>query len=1492
MMKLYKYVALFLFMCSAQALTAQERPYNSMIFRSQIFDNGHQPVKNEKLNVEVELFTKDKVWYSETQQINTNNEGYVFIQVGKGSLISGKFNEVPFSNQEISLRIKYKVLDSNGNASGDYVQLQSTDLYAVPYAFHALTAESLVDKDTAQLPSDSGQGGTSSDSNSTLASKGNTWSVYGNKYIGMRGGFLGTVDDSPLNLKTNNQTRINITPDGKINFLGDVNLANSNTLTVTNLTTDHLTANNAAVNSLVAQTGVIESAIQSTNPDNGALTVKGGAGIKKNMNVGENLTVYNTTNLLGDMKVNGTARFSEKAEFDKQIKINDATESNTLNEGSVVTAGGASIAKNLNVGGNMKLSGNSAIDQNLLIGQNAKINGTDNATNKDHGALIIESGGLGVEKDIVSGGTIHSNTDIVADNNLSVANTSNLNTLNVAGNTTLLGVTKIQNNTFSSTPLEGALVVDGGVGIGENLNVNKNANITENLTAKNITVSNAFQVNGTADAIDQNSGALIVADGGLGVEKNIYSGKDIVAVKNITANENLTSTKNTNVGQNLNVVNKTTTAALDVANAATIGGITTITNATHSTNAASGALVVNGGVGVNENINIGNDINAGGNLNITKNANITENLTAKNIAVSNGFQVNGDADAVDQNSGALVVAGGLGIGKNIYSGKNITAKENLISTKDTNVGQNLTVGLSTTTSSLNVNNAATIGGITTITNAAHSTNATSGALVVNGGVGVNENINIGNDINAGGNLNITKNANITENLTAKNITVSNAFQVNGTADAIDQNSGALIVADGGLGVEKNVYSGKDIVAVKNITANENLTSTKNTNVGQNLNVVNKTTTAALDVANTATIGGITTIINATHSTNATSGALVVNGGVGIKEDMNVGEDISVTGNTNLNGNLYTNKKSTFNDDALFNKQMNINSSVDDDNDKALEVTGGAIIGKRLHIKSTVSQSYGAFTDAALKVDGGAIINGNLSVLGQVFSQNATINTLTPLSVDTYTYYSNPYQRPLLNGIGYGPDNLYNSYAIRINAVDQGIAIKVNRHAESNHGAAYGSENSANATTGNNFMSFWNKDGNMIGRIEGETLPELTNFGKEYLRTVEKVDLEKRKLAVITTLKTLESALEVIEKFKSDNTKSTAEGLLSITGFTPTGGPLVDGKASAASAAQFQKAEKELEAWAKIGLKVATFGVDGEITTEKIGLYEEQLVQLRNTVGVKYSSSAGDYAEYLELMDYNDSKKLIPAKVVGVKGGKISLNTEDCDKIMVISMNPAVVGKEPSKENEYKFKPVAFMGQVPVFVLNRAKIGDYIVPSGNNDGYAIAKSPDQMSVDEYKKIIGIAWEETNASKTINVAVGINTNDVVDLIKNQDKKIDLLEEKIVRIEKYLAQNSGNTFSEVESGQKADNQEQLMVSKIAQSLKNDNDFRKIASAIAEKLRVKNINALPNKDIYIENEINNYFAGMFFDKKFNNALNEKEQKLLNIYLKGAAENIKSMLP
>lgn len=1352
-MKIYKYAVLFFLGCATQALKAQEKPYNSMIFRSQIFDKSHLPVKNENLNVEVELFTKDKVWYSEKQQINTNNEGLAFIQVGKGTSISGKFNEVPFSNQEISLRIKYKVLNSNGTANGEYVQLQSTDLYAVPYAFHALTAESVSGNSPVFGSTNSDSNG---DSNSTLASKGNTWSVYGNRYVGMRNGFLGTVDASPLNFKTNNQTRINITPDGKINFLGDINLGNTNTLTVTNLTTQNITANNAAVNNLVAQTGVIESTAQSTSPDTGALIVKGGTGIKKNLNVGENLSVSNNTNLSGNLQVTGTSKFTDKADFDKSVKINDVAESNTLNEGSLVTAGGASVAKNLNVGGNTNVSGNMNALQSLAVGQNIKVNGTDNATNKDHGAVIIESGGLGVEKDIVAGGSIRTNASIVSDNNLTVANTTNLNTLNVAGNSTIQGITKIANNTFSATPTEGALVVNGGVGIGENLNVAQNAKISGILTANNLAVNNSLQINGTADAVDQNSGALIVTDGGLGVEKSIYSGKNITAVQDITANKNLTSLLNTNVGQNL------------------------------------------------------------------------------------------------------------------------------------------TVAANTTTNSLNVNATSTLGGITTITNGTSSTSPATGALVVGGGLGVNQNVNVGQNLNTGGNLNVAQNANVNGTLTANNLTLNNTLQIGGTADAVDQNSGALIVTDGGLGVEKNIYSGKNITAVQNITANGSVSSLQNTNVGQNLSVGANTTTNTLAVNNTATIGGITNITNATISTSPSTGALVVGGGLGVNENINVGQNLNVTKDTNLNGNLYTNKLSTFNDLAAFNKQVEIKSTVDDDNDKALEVTGGAIVGKRLHVKSTLSQPYGDFTNAALKVDGGAIINGNLSVLGKVFAQNATVNTLTPLSVDTYTYYSNPFQQPLLNNQGYGPDNLIDSYALKVNAVDQGIAIKVNKHAESNYGAAYGAVNSSEPTTGNNFISFWNKDGKMVGRIQGENLSELINKNGDYANFVRVKTIEEAALPLKIAFKTYEEAIEILEKKKAEKSQETSDGLKpgGVTGGTSNGGSVVGGGSAQASQAQQTKSNIELLTAAKYAEKIIAFAQEISLQVERIDRFSGILQGLRDNVGVMYASSAGDYAEYLELMNYNDFQKIVPAQIVGVKGGKISLNTNDSDKIMVISTNPAVVGKAPSKENEKKFKAVAFMGQVPVFVLNKAKIGDYIIPSGNNDGYAVAKSKDMMEIDDYKNIIGIAWEETNSSKLINVVVGINTNDVVGVIKEQQSKITDLESRLTKIENYLSKNPDAAFT---SKQVNDNQKMLNDdfgwTSLPKDFKMNDSLNKIVTSIVQNLKDQNINALKNKDLYIENEVNNYFAGIFFAKELNQKLNSEEQKFLNQCFRFIVDQVKTNL-
>jgi len=1221
MNKLYTSALSFAFAFMVQAVKAQEKPFGSMVFRSQIFDASHQAVKSQALTIEAELFTKDKIWYAENQQVSTTDEGFVFLQVGKGTVTYGNFSQVPFGTEEISLRIRYKISNPNSPAGVGFTELQATQLYAVPYAFHALTAGSLSGTSPGTVSGTQGNNTPGTDPDNGLASKGNTWSLYGNRYVSMRNGFLGTADEAPLNFKTNNKLRMSISADGKINFLGDVVLGNTNTLTVNNLIASSITTANSLTDHLNAGTAAITSDLQSSSPDTGALTVKGGTGIRKNLNVGETLSVKNNTDLSGNLHVAGVSDFSEKANFSKPISSSDLTESNALNEGSVIISGGMSVAKNINTGGNLTASKNLISHQDLLIDKNARIKGSDNATNKDHGALIIESGGLGVEQDIVSGGSIKANTNVTVDKDLEVAHHSQLNTVNITGTTSAEGPVSINNNTFSSTPVQGALVVKGGVGVGQNLNVSQHLNIGQNatvgglLTTNSLAITNQMQVNGTDDAVDQNSGALVVKDGGLGVEKNIYSGKDITAVNNVTANNNLNALQNANVGQNLNI------------------------------------------------------------------------------------------------------------------------------------------GVKTTTGSLNVNNAAII---------------------------------------------------------------------TGTAD----------------------------------------------------------------------IAGITHINNAAHSAGISSGALVVAGGMGLAENLNIGQDLNVTKDTNLNGKLFTNKVSTFNDDALFNKQVSVNSNTDDDNSKAFEVKGGAIIGKRLHIKSTLSQTYGDFTNAALKVDGGAIINGNLSVLGQVFTQNATMNTLTPMSVDTYTYFKNPYQKPLLNNMGFGPDSSFNSYALRINAVDQGIAIRVNKHAESNYGSSYGAEDSQKATTGNNFISFWNKDGAMLGCIEGESLPEIVNFKKDYLRTVSDRNMEITKEANIAVFKGIEILLQAYEKSKAKKSTETAAGLNAITGSSPAGP--IDGQATAASAAQTQKAGIETLAAAQILDKVAAYETDLGLSGAKIDAYDQQIDYIKSVAGVKYSSSAGDYAEYLELRDYKDTESIIPAQVVGVKGGKITLDTRDCEKVMVISMNPAVVGKEPLREQRSKFKPVAFMGQVPVFVLNETHIGDYILPSGNNDGYAIARSPEKMEVDDYKIIIGIAWGETNASKTVNVVVGINTNDVLAVVKQQKKQIGELEGRIERIEKYIMENNKNTaalFKAEPVFSRTETEKSMILIKIGQEVTEDQNIRKIVLKLAKELKAKKISLFRNRDLYIENAVNNYFGGIFMAREFKNTLTDKEKEYTTAYFKAITAQVEALL-
>ncbi len=166
----------------------------------------------------------------------------------------------------------------------------------------------------------------------------------------------------------------------------------------------------------------------------------------------------------------------------------------------------------------------------------------------------------------------------------------------------------------------------------------------------------------------------------------------------------------------------------------------------------------------------------------------------------------------------------------------------------------------------------------------------------------------------------------------------------------------------------------------------------------------------------------------------------------------------------------------------------------------------------------------------------------------------------------------------------------------------------------------------------------------------------------------------------------------------------------------------------------------------------------------------------NQGGVVYGSTGADYAEWLEKEDPNQSFRI--GEVVGVKGGKISRNTNDVDHVLTISMAPIVLGNMPDENRKMDFEKVGFMGQVPALVKGKVDKGDYIIASGNHDGYAIAISPEEIKLGHLRYVIGKAWSSSQGQEEtlINVSVGLKSNEWVHILEEQETRIQDMEAQL--------------------------------------------------------------------------------------------------------------------
>ena len=204
--------------------------------------------------------------------------------------------------------------------------------------------------------------------------------------------------------------------------------------------------------------------------------------------------------------------------------------------------------------------------------------------------------------------------------------------------------------------------------------------------------------------------------------------------------------------------------------------------------------------------------------------------------------------------------------------------------------------------------------------------------------------------------------------------------------------------------------------------------------------------------------------------------------------------------------------------------------------------------------------------------------------------------------------------------------------------------------------------------------------------------------------------------------------------------------------------------------------------------ISDYNVTGAISLDRVSILGGVLGIASSALckygGVTYASHGADYAEWLPKV--HPEEKLVAGQVVGVKGGRITTNTEDAEQIMAISTASAVVGNTPPEGEEDKYARVGFMGQVLVWVQGEVSIGDFVVPSGKNDGIGVAVAPDALRAHHLNQIVGRAWSssENSGLGLVNLLVGVKTNEGAQIAKRQAQRIEVLEERVESLTAQLA------------------------------------------------------------------------------------------------------------
>ena len=445
-------------------------------------------------------------------------------------------------------------------------------------------------------------------------------------------------------------------------------------------------------------------------------------------------------------------------------------------------------------------------------------------------------------------------------------------------------------------------------------------------------------------------------------------------------------------------------------------------------------------------------------------------------------------------------------------------------------------------------------------------------------------------------------------------------------------------------------------------------------------------------------------------------------------------------------------------------------------------TYGVAIGNSNQISASVAATYGVAIGNTNRVTGtqGVAIGYNNEAAANAMALG---NSATAPANEFHAKYSEGFYFTGDGDASEGAANQFTATFTNTNAAGNGVNIKLSSQAA--------------PTNANDFVRFTNSAGQTVGRIEGQVVPigsknnpttssDGWSTSDSYQREVklynhliddadDKNNAATRDLA-IGIAKTVAEAVEVGVAWADVGGRfACGWGLFSIPCVALGGTGIAIGVAKIATIV-------------RMALDVVQYSMNFTEANQGLAdaknLRKDWACDRYSNQGVTYESGAADYAEWLPKT--LPGEKFVASDIVGIKDGKISKNTIGADHCMVISTKPIVLGNTPEEGKDKEYEKVAFMGQVPVRVIGKVALGDYILPSGKNNGLGIARKPKDLSPYEYRKVVGVAWSAGDSPagfNVINVAVGMNHKTTAQVIEEQTDHIVIMEKELDQMQSEI-------------------------------------------------------------------------------------------------------------